>query len=75
MVEAFEDVRRPGEAYWRVETDTEFALDITARYLLLLRKQTGTWEGAIRAYNVGIVNWQWAGGSYYADVKRLGTGA
>lgn len=51
---AFDQVKRPGEAYWRVETDMAFALDITERYLLWLHKHTGSWAASIRAYNAGL---------------------
>lgn len=51
---AFDQVKKDGEAYWRVETDIDFALDITERYLLWLKKQTGSWRDAIQAYNAGM---------------------
>jgi hypothetical protein len=69
---AFDQVMKPGEAFWKVEVDVDFALDITERYLLWLRKHAGSWERAIRAYNVGLEKSGWAGSSYYADVRRLG---
>ena len=68
---AFDQVKRPGEAYWRVETDLDFALDITERYLLWLRKQTGSWREAIQAYNAGLGGRGCsAAHAYYSEVRE-----
>jgi hypothetical protein len=66
---AFDQVARPGEQFWKVEVDHEFAMDITERYLLWLKARTGSWEGAVKAYNAGPGSWRSAG-TYLSAVRR-----
>ena len=70
---AFDQVKKPGEQFGQLECNTEFALEITERYLLWLRGAVGSWEGAVRAYNAGLGGYQGgAGRGYYQDVMRKG---
>jgi hypothetical protein len=72
---AFEQVKEPGEQFWRVESDPTFAIAVTERYLLWLYRQTRSWSGAVKAYNAGL------GGrrgeqaqDYYERVRAAGRG-
>jgi hypothetical protein len=49
----FEQVAKPGEKFERLQRDTQFALDVTERYLTWLRSQTHSWAEAVAAWNVG----------------------
>lgn len=50
---AFRQVRRHGEQFWQVETDTDFAAEIASRYMAWNYRRTGSWDRAISAYNPG----------------------
>lgn len=68
---AFTQVAKPGEQFWKLEKDTEFALDVTERYLLWLRAQTRNWNEAVAAYNQGLGNAHSDDGREYAAKVRL----
>lgn len=52
---AFKDIRRSGEYFWMLETDTAFAEACAARYLMWLNKHFahGDWERTVEMYNAG----------------------
>jgi hypothetical protein len=50
---AFDEVKNPGESFYKLETDTEFAEEIARRYLLYLHKRGKSWSTAIQMYYVG----------------------
>lgn len=66
---AFRQVAAPGEQFWRLEVDPGFAIEVTERYLLWLRKQSGSWRRAVQAYNAGLDNPS-AGEPYRRAVER-----
>jgi hypothetical protein len=47
---------RSGENFADLETNTAFALEVTDRILTAYYKQTGSWEGAVAAWNAGTSN-------------------
>lgn len=50
---AFDQVKRPGEQFWQIETDTVFAAEIAWRYLHWLRGGGRSWEQVVESYNAG----------------------
>jgi hypothetical protein len=52
----FKDFRKRGENFADLETNTAFALEVTDRILTAYYKQTGSWEGAVAAWNAGPSN-------------------
>lgn len=70
---AFQDHQYRSERYTWLESDPDFALDMTERILLAHKAALGTWEAAIRAYRSGRGKWaSEVAGRYYADVRALG---
>lgn len=45
--------------------DPVYNIELTANYLSYLHDQTGSWEGALTAYNYGL-------GGYFSHVKKTG---
>ena len=50
---AFDQVKYPGESFWQIETDTDFAETIAIRYLFWLREHHASWTKVVGAYNAG----------------------
>lgn len=52
---AFDQIKRPGESFYRLSTDLEFAEDAAQRYLLWLNKHygKGRWSRVVMMYNAG----------------------
>lgn len=52
---AFKDVKRKGEQFWMLETDTKFAEELAIRYMKWIDKHYshGDWHRAIEMYNAG----------------------
>ena len=67
---AFDDVKKPGERFSKVETCDYFAIEIGNRYLCKLHKRLGSWDKAIMAYNAGPTNYH-AGYPYLKKVMGV----
>lgn len=52
---AFNQVKRKGEMFWKLETDTKYAEQLATRYLLWIDKHYshGNWHRAVEMYNAG----------------------
>jgi len=68
---AFKDIRRKGEQFWMLETDTRFAEECAARYLMWIDKHYahGNWDRAVEMYNAGPNK---RSPTYLKSVKRHG---
>lgn len=51
---AFDMVKNKGENFYSLQTDMEFCIDVTERYLLFLQERTRDWDTSIRAYHRGL---------------------
>lgn len=50
---AFDQVKRRGEQFWKIEVDQVFAEEIACRYLVWLYARAGSWDRAVEWYNAG----------------------
>jgi hypothetical protein len=52
---AFEDVKKRGESFWKLEKDTSYAEELACRYLLLIYNGKGNknWSTTVMKYNTG----------------------
>lgn len=55
---AFKQVKKRGEQFWMLETDTKFAEELAIRYMKWLDKHYshGDWHRMIEMYNAGPTN-------------------
>jgi hypothetical protein len=55
---AFNEIKKRGESFWKLEQDTKYAEEMACRYLLFIYNSTGNkdWERTIMLYNVGPYN-------------------
>jgi hypothetical protein len=53
--DAFTDVKKPGESFWKLEQDALFAEEMACRYLLFIYNGKGNknWETTVMRYNAG----------------------
>ena len=52
----FEDYKKPGESFAKLEKDPMFAVEVTERILVDLKERLGSWKVAVQAYNNGPGN-------------------
>lgn len=64
---AFDTVALPGEKFERLQTDMEFAMDLTIRYLLFIRQRSPNWDVTLARYNAGLAA---PGNSEYSTAVR-----
>jgi hypothetical protein len=52
---AFDDVKKRGESFWKMEQDVLFAEEMACRYLLFIYNGRGNknWETTVLRYNAG----------------------
>lgn len=52
---AWKQIKRKNEPFWKLETDTKYAEELAARYLMWLDKHYGhgDWRATIQMYNAG----------------------
>lgn len=48
---AFNQIKRHGEQFWRVESDIRFSEEIALRYLQWSYSRSHSWDKAVAAYN------------------------
>jgi hypothetical protein len=54
-LDAFKDIKKPGDRFWNIERDTAYAEEMACRYLLFIYNTRGKkdWERTVMMYNVG----------------------
>lgn len=69
---AFDQVKRSGEYFERLATDTAFAQELAVRYLHWLRARQPSWFDAVGRYNTGLGGHYPTAWRYAKDVQRRG---
>jgi hypothetical protein len=75
--DAFTDVKKPGESFWKLERDPAYAEEMACRYLLFIYNGKGNkdWERTVMMYNVGpykLATYYAKGLKYLHSVKKNG---
>ena len=68
----FAQVMHAGEHFGTCQKNPDYAMRLSVRYLLWLRRHTTSWGAAIAAYNVGLHGSRLCGQKYLAKVRNAG---